>query len=71
VPGLRPGTNGTSDLHEQTLEAIRQSEEKYRNLFDHSNDGIVIHSPATLARRVRDVLNRRGDDLPLTQDQYN
>jgi two-component system cell cycle sensor histidine kinase/response regulator CckA len=44
-----------SDSHKQTQEALRQSEEKYRNLFDYSNDGIIIHD---LEGKIIDVNQR-------------
>lgn len=56
-----------SDFRKQTEEALKQSEEKYRNLFDHSNDGIIIHD---LEGKIIDVNQRALDQFGYSKSEF-
>jgi len=53
--------------HNSSVEVLRQSEEMYRNLFDHSSDGIVIHD---LEGNIIDVNQKALDQFGYSKSEF-
>ena len=53
-------------INQQTEKALRQSEEKFSNLFQHSNDGILIHD---LEGNILDLNQKVIEQLGYTQSE--
>ncbi|MDJ0703977.1 MAG: response regulator [Leptolyngbyaceae cyanobacterium MO_188.B28] len=53
-------------INQQTEKALRQSEEKFSNLFQHSNDGILIHD---LDGNILDLNQKSIEQLGYTQTE--
>lgn len=49
------------------IEALKQSEEKYKNLFNHSNDSIVIHD---VEGKITDVNQRALDQFGYSRSEF-
>ena len=56
-----------SNPDKPSVEALRQSEEKYKNLFDHSNDGIVIHD---VEGEIIDVNQKALDQFGYSKSEF-